>query len=331
MTRCFELSKGAGSPVCLKSTLAVTTRRAGKLGRGSGSARAVLSVLGPSMAGRVHVDFWVFGFDIDFGDRDGAIHRGNASSSGLLAVTDLVLMGAGKAVGSGVPLLDGCWVDMKMDDKKNETTDAPFLFNCTAGLLTENDVPDADGKSINSWMATMLDKPVPANRWAVKAGEPTWTVACAFAASAANFCDGRPDRPVVIPKGMAVELDSEQAEGTPKPKPAVNIDDNGRRDDRWDVQPVLKSVPKSLWGAYDPEADPAFKGNDVAALLNRSKEKRAMWQDVEGTWNLQSVEDHAHDVVRQWTERMVQGQTTDGMPVEGAVAPVQKIYCQPHQ
>lgn len=34
---------------------------------------ARLNVLGPPMAGRVHVDFWVFGFDIEFGDRGAAL------------------------------------------------------------------------------------------------------------------------------------------------------------------------------------------------------------------------------------------------------------------
>lgn len=37
---------------------------------------ARLNVLGPPMAGRVHVDFWVFGFDIEFGDRSAALTEG---------------------------------------------------------------------------------------------------------------------------------------------------------------------------------------------------------------------------------------------------------------
>ncbi|KAM0512140.1 hypothetical protein ACHAPE_009190 [Trichoderma viride] len=41
---------------------------------------ARLSVLGPPMAGRVHVDFWVSGFDIEFGDRDAALTEGMANT-----------------------------------------------------------------------------------------------------------------------------------------------------------------------------------------------------------------------------------------------------------
>ena len=296
---------------------------------------AVLSVLGPPMAGRVYVDFWVFGFDIDFGDRDRAIREGNASSLGLLAFLDLVLKGAGKAVGSGVSpssLMfggggsgDGSWVHMPKEDakrsrevarkvveddddeKRKKETSSPFLFNCTAGLLTDNDVPGggdyakrykskSQGQNGSpAWMATMFrDTPIPSNTWGVKAGELSWTVTCAFAASAAKFYDERTSRPPMIPAEDTVSIPSAQAEGvyalpmrltgsltstvtitvTQEDKQVryfgirPNGADKDRRDDRWSVKPILKSLPRSLWGRYDPDTDPALKGNAVSALLN---------------------------------------------------------------
>lgn len=70
---------------------------------------ARLSVLGPPMAGRVHVDFWVFGFDIDFGDRDVALTEGMANKLTMEKFKGLVLKSAVPAA-RGVPTI-GDWAE----------------------------------------------------------------------------------------------------------------------------------------------------------------------------------------------------------------------------
>lgn len=64
---------------------------------------------------------------------------------------------------------------------------------------------------------------------------------------------------------------TQEKDNTGKVHP-INSDD-GRRDDCWEVKPMLKSVPKNLWGVYDPSAAPALKGNALGSLLNGPKAK----------------------------------------------------------
>ncbi|KAK4184911.1 hypothetical protein QBC35DRAFT_504893 [Podospora australis] len=257
------------------------------------------------MAGRLHVDFWVFGFDIDFGDRDKALAAAREPPLGLQAFVDLVLQGAGKTVGSSMPLVDGGWVDVprpSAEPTKPKATALPFLFNCTDGLLSDSEVPDAGNgppSADSSWRTAMFaDTPIPDDTWAVKAGELEWTATCAFAASAAQFHDERDNRSAAIPKDMPVSMPSLESGRvyalpmrltssltstvhitvTQKAKHAQSFMrawkiDNDCRDDRWSVKPILKSVPRSVCGAYNEHTDPSLRGNAVFALLNAPKEK----------------------------------------------------------
>ncbi|KEY68290.1 hypothetical protein S7711_07042 [Stachybotrys chartarum IBT 7711] len=97
---------------------------------------ALLSILVLPMAGRVHVDFWVFGFDIDFGDRNAALRSARTSPLGLLAFTDLVLEGAVKAILKSVPkYLWGAY---------DPSADPALKGNAVASLLNGPKVKDSD-------------------------------------------------------------------------------------------------------------------------------------------------------------------------------------------
>ncbi|QUC21319.1 uncharacterized protein UV8b_05562 [Ustilaginoidea virens] len=295
--RPFKFAADGGISVGVRFSLdlwLVTIRISAEIG-------ATLSVLGPPMAGRVHVDFWVFGFDIDFGDRDRALREGAVGMLTLDAFKELALNDTGAAK-TGVPMM-GDWVDVKRhghgddgqvgsdedDGKKNKTSER-FLFNCLAGLLPDA-APDGKGQGSNAWMATMFDdgSAVPESAWAVKAGELEFGITLAFAASAATIYDQRPtartkelkvDIPAEQQKIFALPMKlTEKIESTVKVRICRSakctafrpLNDQQRRDDRWLVKPVIKNVPKNLWGEYDPRTDPALQGNAVASLLNAPK------------------------------------------------------------
>ncbi|KAH6991852.1 hypothetical protein EDB82DRAFT_494625 [Fusarium venenatum] len=259
--------------------------------------KATLSVLGPPMAGTVHVDFWVFGFDIDFGDRAKALEQG-AFKLSLDQFKNLVLKGGGTAA-TGVPMpMD--WVDVKNpimttdDNPASQKTSERFLFNCTAGLLPENNTNIASGskpsESCNvSWMRTMFgdNKNISKNTWAVKAGELEFNITLAFAASAVTVKDNRNTAidkvwTVTIPAAQqeiyalpmrltgaiesTVEMTIDQEEEVTKPFHV--IEEEKRSSKRWLVKPILKNVPMNLWGRYDAASDPALAGNAVKSLLN---------------------------------------------------------------
>ncbi|CRK29937.1 hypothetical protein BN1708_005076 [Verticillium longisporum] len=116
-----------------------------------------LTVAGPPMAGTVHVDFWVFGFDVDFGDKTGMARPDRLSLSDFKA---LALKSA--PFGAPVPLASG-WLDVASGQNGDDDADdfdeqeAPpkaFLFNCVGGLVPEGS--DAKGPEANAWYE---DKP----------------------------------------------------------------------------------------------------------------------------------------------------------------------------
>lgn len=106
----------------------------------SAEISATLSVMGPSMAGIVHVDFWVFGFDINFGDLDAA--RLPPPILSISKFKELALKSGGSSgKGQGIPL---DWAGLAHHDgdsraggmAANEAkTTYPFLFNCDTGLI----------------------------------------------------------------------------------------------------------------------------------------------------------------------------------------------------
>ncbi|KAI5461250.1 hypothetical protein BGZ63DRAFT_454039 [Mariannaea sp. PMI_226] len=88
------------------------------------------------------------------------------------------------------------------------------------------------------------------NAWAVRPGELEFAIMLVFAASRTT-------------KAFHV---LEEEKGSEK---------------RWLVKPVVKNVPKNLWGEYDPRTDPALRGNAVSSLLNAPKAPGSMPLDME--------------------------------------------------
>ncbi|KAI1163760.1 hypothetical protein F5B18DRAFT_618039 [Nemania serpens] len=287
--RPFKFAADGGISVGVRYTLdlwLVTIRISAEIG-------AMLSVLGPPMAGRVHVDFWVFGFDIDFGNRDAALSGNAVHKLTLAKFKALVLKNVGSAA-TNVPLLDD-WADIKhVDDEdaqSQEKTTESFLFNCSGGLLPDNNIPGgSSSEKSGDWVQAMFgnDTEVDKNAWPVSAGELQFSITFSFAANYAKVIDARPkgcpdplEVPIkdehktifALPMRQRKQLKSEiEVRISQNEKCAMYFramdDEGGRKEDEWLVRPIVKNVPRNLWGVYDPVTDPALHGNSVASLLN---------------------------------------------------------------
>ncbi|KAK3680432.1 hypothetical protein B0T22DRAFT_518925, partial [Podospora appendiculata] len=242
---------------------------------------ATLTVAGPPMAGTVHVDFWVFGFDIEFGDKSGMARPDRME---LGAFKDLALKSA-SAGGTGLPL---DWVDVDVQEEEDEDeesaakeTTKPFLFNCVQGLVPESEVAHGPGGAASLWRAGK-DK----DMWVVRGGGLSFTITLGFAASEGEFKDDR-ESAVVKKKEIPIADVNKAIYAQPMcltepitSKVTVTVSQSEtdvvmlrnvpekRKDDQWSVEPIIKSIPRSVWGKYDPEQDPMLKGNNVGGLLS---------------------------------------------------------------
>jgi hypothetical protein len=205
---------------------------------------ATLYLEGPPMGGRVHVDFWVFGFDIDFG--------GDYSGSDAIGLDDFYkLVLQDKTVSS--------------TSAPNDTDEpVPHVFSANAGLI-----PDGSQQS---------DPNADSQLWKVRVAVFQFTVGCKFAIDSATIqtgvLPGNPEpAPVQVPplpnthiwsKPMHLETDplsstvtitiTPQKEQIPPKSKRVRLWAHGADDDAdtpiWDANtPVVKSLPTALWGA----------------------------------------------------------------------------------
>ncbi|KAK5988133.1 hypothetical protein PT974_12273 [Cladobotryum mycophilum] len=167
---------------------------------------ATLTVAGPPMAGMVHVDFWVFGFDINFGGSmqsrpialklprfiDLVLKSGtNGSSSGFLLPTMPNAEEERDWVALDETDEDAFFKNVKKEDDKKKTA-KPFLFNCTSGLVPTPKVP---GQKTTSSPPLMSAETEDRNLWTVQPGTFIFSITCAFASSSGTFMDKRPDIP----------------------------------------------------------------------------------------------------------------------------------------
>ncbi|KAK0762714.1 hypothetical protein N5P37_005532 [Trichoderma harzianum] len=228
---------------------------------------ATLDMSGPPFGGVVHVDFWVFGFDVNFG----------APPQPPPAVTlerfwNVVL----KSSGSSPPSMLTSDDVMKKDDNKNDDKkkqDNPaILLTCESGL--EPAPPGTTAKDDDPWL--------------VRGGSFSFLVTFQFAinkASVVELRDGK-DRKCASAKikaehqkvyGKPMQLtDSLTSEATilvesTTPKPLDDHRFSIMKDWQameWRIEPIVKPVQSSIWGIYNRSEDPSVAGNHVKQLLN---------------------------------------------------------------
>ena len=214
---------------------------------------AMVHLEGPPMHGFVHVDFWVFGFDIYFGDQHAAqpVITQLLDFYKLLKQQDIAKTTANSLVAEPRKLLtaaDPAPTDDLIEDAHR--------FNCVGGLF----VPPDQSQTIN-----------PGEQWQVRAGSFQFSVDTVFAAGSGNVLQGGStpgsgkniySRPMelsgTIDSQITVEVYTEMDEQvidpvTKKPvidpvtkKPAVKPVKKTVPNFRVDSN--IKNVPLAMWG-----------------------------------------------------------------------------------
>ena len=115
---------------------------------------ARLYLEGPPIRGTVHVDFWVFGFDVNFGTKEIA----SKTDLSLSEFYDLVLQADTKQPAS-IPTLD-----FDCQEQAAETSLAPHILSCTSGIIADN----------------ARSAPAANDKWRVRGAIFAFTVSCKF-------------------------------------------------------------------------------------------------------------------------------------------------------
>ncbi|RYP41838.1 hypothetical protein DL767_000739 [Monosporascus sp. MG133] len=240
---------------------------------------AQLYLWGPPLAGRVHVDFWITAFDIDFGDSDKEVKAIN-----LLEFYLLVLQASSQpslprpqhALGGSFPASQGAGVDREADvflaeSGSQRPKNEGHVFLAQSGLMNPDDKPERTQNQ----------------QWLVRGSIFSFVIGCKMAINSVKLdanedpvlTNGDPangidvfSKPMHLTSPMTSTLII-KATQTVKgiTKPAVG----------WQFDKHMKFVPRGLWAKYDPRDDPAFSGNDVADLLNSTDGSMPLMMGVE--------------------------------------------------
>ncbi|KAK6338566.1 hypothetical protein TWF730_002629 [Orbilia blumenaviensis] len=221
---------------------------------------ATLYLEGPPVAGTVHVDFWVFGFDIDFGNR-------NTGSLAKLKLLEFFRMAIQQDIKTPQALLEnGEEIEISEADEP-----AAHVFSCTSGLIPDNNSPnDTSGK------------PKP---WTVRGAIFAFNVSCKFpfrkgkvvtAMSGADdqeheFTTKAKDDIFAKPMGLETPLETSNVKikiELLKPQ-ALGIGTKDAKLPMWDqVETATSQLPSALWAKYSTAEDPTGGRNNQSSLLN---------------------------------------------------------------
>ncbi|KAI1171807.1 hypothetical protein F4777DRAFT_593405 [Nemania sp. FL0916] len=217
---------------------------------------AQLYLWGPPIAGRVHVDFWIVGFDINFG---ADASRNEAVS--LQEFYDLVLQ---SQVGTSLSAFaSGNLPMVKQGDQELIAAQDPLdvkiakneghNFLAQSGLLNPQDQPERE-----------QNEP-----WTVRAGSFSFVVECKMAINAVkNSSTGdailKHDDVYSTPMKLTSPLNSTVTV-------VIQQDTVSTPDDGWQYDKYLSGLPRALWSKYDSSTDPRTSGNNIRELLNSDK------------------------------------------------------------
>lgn len=183
---------------------------------------AKLYLWGPPIAGRVHVDFWIVGFDINFGNdtkRDEAVT--------LLQFLQLVLQ---SEVGASLSALRGGSLPIAQEELANPAVakNEAHNFLAQSGLLNPVDQPERD-----------QNEP-----WVVRAGSFSFVVECKMAVNAVK--DDSNGDPIITHN----DIYSTPMKLTSPLKSTVTVvieREDGGPVDGWQYDKYLSGLPRALW------------------------------------------------------------------------------------
>ena len=176
---------------------------------------ANLHIYGPPVAGVVHVDFWVFGFDIHFGsDSDASNPASLPEFYQLLLQSKPGAMEKFRALAAAAP-----------EDDAGQA----HVITCETGLD-----PGAGGQAST-----------PSAPWNVRAGTFTFRVQCIFAINSAAATDGEETSLKTDVFGKPMQLVNALSSTLVA---TITSDEEGEGTVVWRIAPVIKQEPQAIWG-----------------------------------------------------------------------------------
>lgn len=291
----FFFQMSARVSVGVKFTLdlwLVTIRISVEIGAG-------LDLRGPAFGGVVHVDFWVFGFDIAFGP---------SSKPPQAAISlDRFFAVAAKTGSAPKALTQG----------ESQPDAAAIVLTCETGLLPPLQNKDKDKKAPKP-SSEVVEK------WYVKGGKFSLLASFQIPVTMAELVDKRNQvtdtgekqvetrrsdcaisdtykkvyaKPMQLydPLVSAVTI-SVKSPDPRKKENTVHTLDNWE-DQKWKLIPQIKPVETSIWGQYDRNQDPTFRKGPIQGLLDG---KNATVQLVKGVSILPPDPAMAGDLVNKF-------------------------------
>lgn len=173
---------------------------------------AQLHLVGPPFSGRLHVDFRIIGFNINFGPDPVKVVKANLERFYQLVIQD-----------------DG--TKAKVEDGKPRQND--HVLGCLAGMITDGPSPPGND-----------DAP---QNWKVRAGNFSFRIACRFPINSAGIDSDSPltsnsnpiyAKPMELkqPLSSTMRIDIKREHETME----------------WEIAQVLKNVPCALWNICEP-------------------------------------------------------------------------------
>ncbi|KAH8702291.1 hypothetical protein BGW36DRAFT_459012 [Talaromyces proteolyticus] len=213
---------------------------------------ARLYIRGPPIQGTVHVDFWVFGFDVDFG---------------------------AKSIPGPAPLKLQDFIDLVSQ------ADTPGAAAFIKGPVTEEEKPKLHVFSIEEGLVPKyeIESTPSGDHWVVSPGGFIFSIACKFVVQEAvvitKTYGGEPYEGKTVGKNHTVNAKPMHANGvTSSLKVTIQptelfVRDTDFPDPTWDdYDAIYTDVPEALWGQYDARTDPS-KTRNPSALLNGTSGK----------------------------------------------------------
>ncbi|KAK6338299.1 hypothetical protein TWF730_002363 [Orbilia blumenaviensis] len=240
---------------------------------------ATLDLMGPPLHGTVHVNFWVFGFSVNFGDQNPP-----DLDMSLQDFYYLVLQ-------NPKPSSSNTLTQLLLTSTTNPPADLPHLLTCQKGMMppaaTPQSSPSTSGGNADTTLATTPSSAYTnPDTWQVRPGTFVFQVACRFALNSAtvngtSVSTVQPggitvDTLYSTPMGLWTALTS-SVEVTIGPNTSSSsssfaevqgINDEADAEASWQTAMVATPQPVALWGKYDPASDPTKVGNNVSTLLN---------------------------------------------------------------
>ncbi|KAI1819780.1 putative transcriptional activator srcap-like protein [Xylaria intraflava] len=220
---------------------------------------ADLTMWGPPLAGRVHINLKVVKFDMNFGDAGK-----NIDPISLLEFYQLVLQAdmSGNRLQAEKRTMAAPQV-IELEETEVESGKSPL------------DMPQDEGHTFlaESGLMNGDDKPTRKHNqaWLVRGGSFVCVLGCKMAIQSANVegdanCSVASNK-TIYAKPMKL---TRQTSGLDSVLEISITREDGEAIEGWKMEKVMKSLPDGLWGEYDSSSDPLKNGNNIPDLLSSS-------------------------------------------------------------